>query len=81
MEFNYIEYSLSEAYDPSVQIIKTAVLRQKEDGKYQVYEILNGTIDDNFGDKVNKDTSTDKRKMTETSPEAGTICLKDITEY
>ena len=62
VEFNYIEYSLSEAYDPSVQIIKTAVLRQKEDGKYQVYEILNGTIDDNFGDKVNKDTSTDKKE-------------------
>ena len=87
VEFNYIEYSLSEAYDPSTQIIKTAVLRQKEDGKYQVYEILNGTIDDNFGDKVNKDTSTDKKE--DTGNQSGsrydmfikTLQSIDITQY
>lgn len=60
----YVEYTYSYvtyADDPSnnYDAVKTAVLEPKEDGKYQVSEILAGSIKDNFGNQFDDNGGAD----------------------
>ncbi len=61
----YVEYKYSffvtyaDSPDHNYETIKTAVLDPKEDGKYQVREILAGSIKDNFGKQFDDNGGAD----------------------
>lgn len=90
----YVEYTYSYvtyADDPSnnYDAVKTAVLEPKEDGKYQVREILAGSIKDNFGDQLDdnggvddsQNKTTDNTKGDQSDMFIKTLKSIDTTQY
>ena len=90
----YVEYTYSYvtyADDPSnnYDAVKTAVLEPKEDGKYQVREILAGSIKDNFGDQLDdnggaddsQNQTTDNTKGDQSDMFIKTLKSIDTTQY
>ena len=90
----YVEYTYSYvtyADDPSnnYDAVKTAVLDPKEDGKYQVREILAGSIKDNFGDQLDdndgaddsQNQTTDNTKGNQSGMFIKTLKSIDTTQY
>ena len=90
----YVEYTYSYvtyADDPSnnYDAVKTAVLEPKEDGKYQVREILAGSIKDNFGDQLDdnggaddsQNQTTDNTKGDQSDLFIKTLKSIDTTQY
>lgn len=90
----YVEYTYSYvtyADDPSnnYDAVKTAVLEPKEDGKYQVREILAGSIKDNFGDQLDdnggvddsQNKTTDNTKGNQSDMFIKTLKSIDTTQY
>ena len=59
VEFKYSYVTYCDSPDYNYDTIKTAVLEPKEDGKYQVREILAGSIKDNFGDQLDDNGGAD----------------------
>ena len=90
----YVEYTYSYvtyADDPSnnYDAVKTAVLDPKEDGKYQVREILAGSIKDNFGNQFDdnggvddsQNQTTDNAKGDQSDMFIKTLKSIDTTQY
>ena len=90
----YVEYTYSYvtyADDPSnnYDAVKTAVLEPKEDGKYQVREILAGSIKDNFGNQFDdnggvddsQNKTTDNTKGDQSDMFIKTLKSIDTTQY
>ena len=59
VEYKYSFVTHSDSPDHNYETIKTAVLDPKEDGKYQVSEILAGSIKDNFGNQFDDNGGAD----------------------
>ena len=59
VEFKYSYVTYADSPDHNYDTIKTAVLDPKEDGKYQVREILAGSIKDNFGNQFDDNGGAD----------------------
>ena len=59
VEFKYSYVTYADSPDHNYDTIKTAVLDPKEDGKYQVSEILAGSIKDNFGNQFDDNGGAD----------------------
>lgn len=90
----YVEYKYSfvthaDSPDHNYDTIKTAVLEPKEDGKYQVREILAGSIKDNFGDQLDdnggvddsQNKTTDNTKGDQSDMFIKTLKSIDTTQY
>ena len=59
VEFKYSYVTYADSPDNNYDTVKTAVLNPKEDGKYQVSEILAGSIKDNFGNQFDDNGGAD----------------------
>lgn len=90
----YVEYKYSfvthaDSPDHNYDTIKTAVLEPKEDGKYQVREILAGSIKDNFGNQFDdnggaddsQNKTTDNTKGNQSDMFIKTLKSIDTTQY
>lgn len=84
----YVEYNfmLRKIADPedNYDVVRTAVLSPKEDGKYQVREILAGSIKDNFGDQLDdngQDKKADRTKSGQADMFIKTLKSVDTTQY
>lgn len=89
VEFKYSYVTYCDSPDHNYDTIKTAVLEPKEDGKYQVREILAGSIKDNFGDQLDdnggaddsQNKTTDNTKGDQSDMFIKTLKSIDTTQY
>ena len=89
VEYKYSFVTHSDSPDHNYETIKTAVLDPKEDGKYQVSEILAGSIKDNFGNQFDdnggaddsQNKTTDNTKGDQSDMFIKTLQSIDITQY
>lgn len=89
VEYKYSFVTYSDSPDHNYDTIKTAVLEPKEDGKYQVREILAGSIKDNFGNQFDdnggvddsQNKTTDNAKGNQSDMFIKTLKSIDTTQY
>ena len=89
VEFKYSYVTYADSPDNNYDTVKTAVLNPKEDGKYQVSEILAGSIKDNFGNQFDdnggaddsQNQTTDNAKGNQSDMFIKTLKSIDTTQY